>query len=235
MIAAVVNLAIILGTSAVGLYASWWMIRVGEPRNGRAPGSTPTWAVFRDRLPLMGFNLAILAISTALAPLLFPERITLAWPGLLPLVPQVLLIFLVEDACFYVWHRVMHRHKGLYRRVHRIHHQAWAPLPLEYIYVHPAEWMIGAIGPFVTVVALTLAQGQLSIWVFWTYVLLRQLHELNIHATSRLALHLPVPGLGTPEDHALHHAKPTQGGYASIFRAWDRAFGTRIARASASR
>ncbi|MDP2304760.1 MAG: sterol desaturase family protein [Pseudomonadota bacterium] len=228
MIYSLVFLAILGGASAFGLLVSWWMIRQGEPGNGRAPGSTPSWAVFRARLPLMGFNLAMMAAGGTIASFVFADHLTFAWPGTLAVAAQVFLVFALEDASFYVWHRILHQHKGLYRRIHRIHHQAWAPLPLEYIYVHPVEWMVPAIAPAVTLVGLTLAQGQLSVWVFWIYLLVRQLHELNIHATSRRAVHLPLPLLGTPEDHALHHAKPTQGGYASIFQIWDRAFGTRI-------
>ncbi len=215
-------------TAGIGLVASVWMIRRGEPGNGRARGSTPTWEVFRGRLPLIAFNLATMVLFSTVAFLLTASRFTLAWPGLLPVAASVLLVFAVEDACFYLWHRALHRSKALYRRVHRIHHQAWAPLPVEYIYVHPVEWMVGGIGPFVAFGSLVLANGVISIWVFWVYLLLRQLHELHIHATMIRPLHPAIPLVGTPDGHALHHAKPTLGGFASIFRVWDRVFGTQI-------
>ena len=42
----------------------------------------------------------------------------------------------------------MHENKFLLRKVHSIHHRAFSPLALEYLYVHPFEWMMGYIGPF---------------------------------------------------------------------------------------
>lgn len=230
MIAAIGTAAIQLATAGFALGLSLWMIRRGEPGNQRAPGSTPTLAVFRARLPLIGFNLAVLLVVSTVALALVPERVPLAWPGLWTVATQVLLLFLLEDASFYAWHRLLHQNRTLYRRIHRIHHQAWAPLPLEYIYVHPVEWMVGAAGPALGLVALASMPAGLSVWVLWIYTLLRQLHEINIHSTSRLAMTSGVPLIGTPEDHALHHAKPTLGGYASLFRIWDLLFRTRIAR-----
>ena len=228
MIAAAGAVGIQALTAALGLAVSIWMIRVGEPRNGRARGSTPTWEVLRARLPLIGLNLGTMIVGSGVALALTPERFPLAWPGLQLVVAQAGLIFLVEDAAFYLWHRLLHRHKGLYRRIHRLHHQAWAPLPIEYIYVHPIEWMGGALAPAIVIAGFALSEGGLNAWSLWIYILLRQLHELNIHATSAHAPHATLPGLGRPEDHALHHAKPTLGNYASMLRLWDRAFGTRI-------
>jgi sterol desaturase/sphingolipid hydroxylase (fatty acid hydroxylase superfamily) len=228
VIAAAIVGGLQLFTAAVGLAASVWMIRRGEPANGRAAGSTPTMAVLRARLPLIAANLGMMWTSSVIALTRMPDRFPLAWPGAFTWAWQVLAIFLVEDACFYVWHRFLHRNKEMYRRIHRIHHQAWAPLPIEYIYVHPVEWMVGAAGPSLVLGAYALSPGGCSVWVIGGYLLLRQLHELNIHATSRIAAHPPIPLIGTPEDHALHHAKPTLGQYGSIFGVWDRVFGTRI-------
>ncbi|MDP2311688.1 MAG: sterol desaturase family protein [Pseudomonadota bacterium] len=228
MIVVAGTVAIQLLTAAIGFFACVWMIRRGEPGNGRAPGSTPTWAVFRARLPLIGLNLAIMFVLSIVGFTFAVDRFTLAWPGALPVAASALLILAVEDACFYAWHRALHRNKTLYRRIHRIHHQAWAPLPLEYVYVHPVEMLVGGIGPFLALAGLVLANGVLSIWVFWVYLLVRQLHELHIHATTLEPLHPALPLVGTPADHALHHARPTLGQYASIFRVWDRVFGTVI-------
>lgn len=228
MIAAAVTVGIQAFTAALGLAVSVWMIRVGEPRNGRAKGSTPTWEVLRGRLPLIALNVSLILVGSGVGVALAPERFPLDWPGLHVVALQAGLIFLAEDAAFYAWHRLLHQHKGLYRRIHRIHHQAWAPLPIEYIYVHPVEWMGGALAPTLVMAAFAFSDGGLSAWSLWIYLLLRQLHELNIHATSARALHPPLPGLGRPEDHALHHAKPTLGNYASILRLWDRLLGTRI-------
>ena len=142
------------------------------------------------------------------------------------LLGQVLLIIVIDDAWFYGWHRLMHEHKGLYRRIHKIHHRAYAPLPIEYIYVHPLEWMVGGIGPFVGLILVHTVWGAIPAWTLWAYLLVRNLHELDIHSgiKSWIGLHLPL--YAPAEHHDLHHAKPGKGNYASTFTLWDKLFKT---------
>jgi len=136
------------------------------------------------------------------------------------------VILVVDDAWFYGWHRLLHEDKRLYNRVHRIHHKAFSPLPIEYIYVHPLEWIVGSIGPFLGIVAVNLTWGTIPVWTFWGYLLIRNLHELDVHSGIRSLVGEHIPLYGLTEHHDLHHARPTHGNYCSTFTLWDRVFKT---------
>ena len=43
-----------------------------------------------------------------------------------------------------------------FKTIHRIHHKAITPVALEYIYVHPLEWLMGYIGPFIAIYLISL-------------------------------------------------------------------------------
>ena len=139
---------------------------------------------------------------------------------------QLLLVILFDDLIFYTWYRYMHQNRKLYNRVHRIHHKAFAPLPIEYIYVHPLEWMVGGLGPFVGLMVVQLTWGSLSCWLLWTYLLVRNLHELDVHSGIQSPLGKIIPLYAEAEHHDMHHAKPRKGNYASTLTFWDRVLGT---------
>lgn len=134
----------------------------------------------------------------------------------------VILIF--DDTFFYFLHRFMHQNKYIYIKIHKIHHRANSPIPIDYIYVHPLEWMSGFIGPFIGILSL----GGVSIYTFWLYLIIRNLHELDIHSGLKSSfLNRSFLFSGTNEHHDLHHAKRI-GNYSSTFIFWDILFKTRL-------
>ena len=151
------------------------------------------------------------------------------WPGLWLVIAQTLFILLCDDALFYWWHRLLHENKFLYKKIHRIHHKAYAPLPLDYIHVHPIEAGVGALGSIAGMLILEFGLGGINVWSFWAFVVWRQAHELNIHSGLKsLFLHRVFP-ISPTENHDLHHARPNSGNYGSLFGFWDLAMGTRAA------
>ena len=110
--------------------------------------------------------------------------------------------------------------------IREIHHKAFAPLPIEYIYVHPLEWIVGAIGPFLGLLVLHLAWGAIPAWSLWAYLLVRNLHELDVHSGIKSPLGKWIPLYAPAEHHDLHHAKPTKGNFASTLTFWDNVLGT---------
>lgn len=181
---------------------------------------------FVSHLPLIFGNLAVLLGSAGAGAYFFYDSLSHSLPSPLSLLAQLALVFVLDDLYFYFFHRVLHEHKGLYRRIHKIHHEAYSPLPLEYIYAHPLEWMGGAVGVLGGFAAVWFVWGELSVWTVAIVGSLRQLHELDIHSGAKATLARWVPFLAVADDHDLHHAKPTQGNYASTLRIWDRVFGT---------
>ena len=69
----------------------------------------------------------------------------------------------------------MHENKYVYYKIHKIHHEANSPIPIDYIYVHPLECQI--YRSFIGILIL----GGVNIYTFWLYLIIRNLHELDIH------------------------------------------------------
>ncbi len=182
--------------------------------------------IFKDRLPLYLLNMLILtAFGVSGVYLLFPFFDT-GLPNIWVLIGQVVFVFIIDDVWFYFVHRYMHRNKYLLKKIHSIHHRAHTPFPLEYLYVHPLEWMMGVVGTFIGYVLIILVMP-LSIYAFWGFALLRNLHEIHIHSDLKLPFLKDIPLISPVEDHDLHHAK-LDGNYASTFRVWDRIMKTRF-------
>ncbi|MBI44677.1 MAG: hypothetical protein CMG66_00755 [Candidatus Marinimicrobia bacterium] len=137
---------------------------------------------------------------------------------------QLFIILIFDDTFFYFLHRLMHENKYIYSKVHKIHHRANSPIPIDYIYVHPLEWMSGFIGPFIGI----LCMGGVSLYTFWMYLFIRNFHEIAIHSGLKTSnLFSLIPFYGTNEHHDVHHAK-REGNYSSTFTVWDYILKTKI-------
>jgi sterol desaturase/sphingolipid hydroxylase (fatty acid hydroxylase superfamily) len=228
-----VNVAVLLAVTALALnvpalLVSLYFDRVGLPRSWDDQTTPRKRGVLRSRLPLIATNLAILYASAIPGLWLVRSRFPLRIPSLAEALVQFVLLVLADDLWFYFVHRKLHVDKELYRRVHKVHHEAFAPVPIEYIYVHPVEWMAGALGPVIVVVALLVLRGEMSGYLLVGWQAWRTLHELDIHSGLRSPLTRCIPFWAGMKHHDLHHAKPTRGNYASSLTLWDRAFGTMI-------
>jgi sterol desaturase/sphingolipid hydroxylase (fatty acid hydroxylase superfamily) len=176
---------------------------------------------FFERLPLIGFNIALLLALSIGGLWVAQDSFTFETPTLLTFAWQFGLFMLVDDVFFYFFHRAMHEVKFLYKKIHRIHHKAFNPIPLEYLYVHPLEWMGGTAGIAATAVFISLTAGHINAWPFWAFAIVRNLHELEIHSGLKSVIGQYIPFYGTTEHHDLHHAK-LKGNYASTFSFWDK-------------
>lgn len=182
--------------------------------------------VFMARLPLYLFNFFVLAAFGAGGAYLLYDFFDTGLPTVWVLVGQVLFSFLIDDIWFYFMHRQLHRNKYLLKTIHSIHHRAHTPFPLEYLYVHPFEWMLGTIGPLIGYLLIILVMP-LNIYAFWGFVVLRNLHEIHIHSDLNLPILKNIPLVSHVEDHDIHHAR-LDGNYASTFRIWDLILKTRF-------
>ena len=184
--------------------------------------------VFWKRFPLIAFNLCVL-FTLAGGGLYFTySMFDMTFHGIPAIVLQVLFLIVIDDIYFYFFHRALHTSPYLYDRIHKIHHRAYAPFPLEYIYVHPLEWMLGGVGIPIGLGVIYLTQGSISVHAFWIFALWRNLHEVDIHSGLRSKISLVVPFYGTTEHHDRHHMKNTNGNYASTFTVWDQIMGSYI-------
>lgn len=106
-----------------------------------------------------------------------------------------------------------------------IHHRVRYPTPLEFIYVHPIEWMIGTIGIVVSVLLIIQIYGQAYAYALWAYSIFRTLHELNIHSSMRSIIFEHVPFFWRVKHYNTHHLRAVEN-YASIFTYLDKIFKT---------
>jgi len=212
------ELGVALGVNGIGLLYSMilstWKIPAAL-RAGAERRSKGLW----ERLPLIFFNCFWMYGSAILALNFLPQVFSTEWKGWLMWGLQMGFILLVDDTGFYWLHRFLHENRLAYARIHKLHHRAYAPLPLDYMYTHPAEVFLGAIAPSLALLLLGAWMGQINGWVVVGYHLFRNSRELLLHSGVR-SLMRGVPFLPV-EHHELHHGKPGLGNYGSTFGFWD--------------
>ena len=179
--------------------------------------------VFSKRMPLYLFNITLLLTISGVGAYFgfgfLKQEVSI---GII--VFQVIFAFVIDDIFFYFYHRWLHENKYMLKTVHSIHHRATKPFPLEYLYAHPIEWMLGMIGAFLGFAILFIFMP-VNIYAFWIFGGLRNLHEIHIHSDLELPVSSKIPLLSKTKHHDDHHAKLT-GNYSSTFIWMDRLFKT---------
>jgi methylsterol monooxygenase/4-alpha-methyl-delta7-sterol-4alpha-methyl oxidase len=183
---------------------------------------------FEERKPLIFFNIAtIFAVAIAIGGLInfmFTFSLDIPWWSV---ALQICFMALMDDLWFYFAHRLLHENEFLFRHVHSIHHRVRSTLPLDYIYVHPFEWMFGGFGIPLACIILYFAFGPISVYAFFMFAIFKVLHEINIHSgvPSWCLERHPLKFLGSSEHHGNHHYK-VKGNYASSFKHMDKVLKT---------
>lgn len=222
------SLAIFVCCNLFAVFASLLALYSNRPADKWALGRPfPPASVLWQRLPLIGLNTFILVVTIIVGLALGYGLFDFEWQGTLAVIAQILFLVFLDDAYFYFFHRALHRKPYLYKKFHQIHHRAVAPFALEYIYVHPLEWIIRAAAIPVGVGVIYFVNGSVSVHAFWAFALWFNFHEIDIHTGFRPFLARFVPFLATTEHHDRHHEKK-QGNYGSTFTIWDRLLGTTI-------
>ena len=222
------TLILILAINLFGFLYSYLIIKTNFFKKFKIQKRPHKLVNFYKRIPLISFNLIILMLITGFGLNYFSDNIYYLSDNILRdlgiMIFEIFIILMIDDIYFYFWHRLMHENKFLYHKIHKIHHRASTPFPSEYLYTHPIEWMVGMIGPFLGIFLL----GGVCVYSFWMVLLIRNLHELDIHSglkSSYLTKYFPFSG--TNEHHDKHHAI-LKGNYASAFSFWDKMFKTTI-------
>lgn len=219
------TLILLLIINVIGFLYSYLIIKTDFFKKFKLQNRPHRMKDFSRRSPLICFNIFILMLITGVGLYYFADNIYYQGKiGVGIIVLQIVAVLLIDDIYFYIWHILMHKNKFLYQKIHKIHHRANTPFPSEYLYVHPIEWMVGMIGPFLGIFLL----GGVHLYSFWMMLLIRNLHELDIHSGLKSgALTKYFPFSGTNEHHDMHHAY-LDGNYASAFSFWDKIFKTSI-------
>jgi sterol desaturase/sphingolipid hydroxylase (fatty acid hydroxylase superfamily) len=178
------------------------------------------------RLPRLAANLAGLVTGVVVGMPWLTDWFTPGLGSVGGAVGGFVILLVVDDVWFYALHRLMHEVPWLYRTVHGLHHTRREPLPSDYLYVHPVELSLGALGVAVGGVVAAGVFGTVSPVGFVGYAVWRNLRELSIHSGARSWIHRVLPFVAPNEHHALHHALHRVGNYASMLSVWDRLTGT---------
>lgn len=190
----------------------------------------PNVNTYAQRKPLIYANMSgvilVAGIFFTTFDFMFSMSHNFTWLGLFA---QAAFIMVMDDIWFYMYHRVLHLNKTLFRKIHTIHHRVRSTMPLDYIYAHPLEWMMGAIGVFIACVILYQYYGSVNAYALFLYGFLRTIHEINIHSglKSVFSNNRFFAWLGSSEDHTMHHTR-FKGNYASAFKWWDAVFKTKL-------
>ena len=179
--------------------------------------------LFSKRMPLYLFNITLLLTISGFGAFFFADFFSQEF-SIGTIIFQVIFAFVIDDIFFYFYHRWLHENKYMLKTVHSIHHRATKPFPLEYLYAHPIEWMLGMIGAFLGF-AILFSFIDVNIYAFWIFGGLRNLHEIHIHSDLELPVSSKIPLLSKTKHHDDHHAKLT-GNYSSTFVWMDCLFKT---------
>lgn len=139
-------------------------------------------------------------------------------------ITSILLTILLHDTYFYWTHRWMHR-PGIFKWMHRIHHQSNNPSPWAAFAFSPWEALIQA-GIF----PLTAALMPIHPLAFGAFMSWQLLNNILGHAGFEIYPNWLVKSpfrwvFNTPTNHVMHHEKP-HGNYGIYFNFWDRWMGT---------
>jgi len=225
------TILIIISCNILGLFLSIASVHLKFLHKYRIQKRKIKASTFYNRLPLILFNIILLLLISSVGlyfvyPYLFSSEITLDYISMLIMFLQLFVILIVDDLYFYFLHSWMHKNKYVLDKIHRIHHKAISPFALEYIYVHPLEWIMGYVGPFIALFMISLF-GEVSILAFWAYQLIRNIHELDVHSGFKSVFSKWIPFWGESEHHDMHHEQ-LNGNYATTFTIWDVVFKTKI-------
>lgn len=142
--------------------------------------------------------------------------------NLLVIIKSVLVYLFSFDTYYYWSHRLFHRVKCI-RSIHYVHHRAVQTLPLDYIYVHIVELLVGLFPHFI----LYLIADSIN---YWAYYITMTIYIFN-HVTS----HLPYDTekkhtfiFADKQFHGLHHKYGSGGNYSLLFVFWDKIMGTEL-------
>ena len=148
------------------------------------------------------------------------------FPSPLKLALQIAVLFVMEDAWHYWFHRGLH-YGPVYKIVHKMHHTYSAPFGLASEYASPIETTLLGIGVVGSPVVLLAITGELHLVTMYVWIILRLAQAIDAHSGYDFpwSLHRLLPFWAGADHHDLHHEKFI-GNYSSSFRWWDWALDT---------
>ncbi len=137
---------------------------------------------------------------------------------------SIVFLAIGHDTYIYWTHRLIHR-KGLFRRVHAVHHHSSNPNPFT---AYSLSWLEGMLhGAYLPLMAVCLP---LNLWAVGLFLMYMMVMDTYLHLGYELlprwfARHPITRWLSTSTYHNLHHHR-SRCNYSAYFTWWDRMMGT---------
>ncbi len=143
------------------------------------------------------------------------------FPSLMKMAVQISIMFVLEDAWHYWFHRALH-YGPLYKAIHKMHHTYSAPFGLAAEYASPIETMLLGLGTVGSPILICCVTGDLHLFTMYSWIVLRLFQAIDAHSGYDFpwSLHNFLPVWAGAAHHDVHHEKFI-GNYASSFRWWD--------------
>lgn len=137
---------------------------------------------------------------------------------------SLLLALLIHETYYYWVHRWMH-HPGVFRKVHKVHHDSLTPTPWTAFSFHPWESLLEAL-----ILPLILLFLPMHIYVLGSYLLLMTLSSVINHLDIEIfpeSFRNSWPGRQVINaTHHHYHHEEFNTNYGLYFTFWDRWMGT---------
>lgn len=186
-IAAIITVLLLITTNSIGLIYSLLVLKTKLFAKYRIQSKAYKTGIFSERMPLYLFNFLTLLLFAGVGTYFLYDFFEVSIFSIPVILFQVIFAFIIDDLYFYFMHRWMHENKFILRKIHSIHHRATTPFPLEYLYGHPLEWIMGMFGVVLGFGLISLVMP-INIYAFWLFGALRNLHEIHIHSDLKLPL-----------------------------------------------
>jgi len=132
-----------------------------------------------------------------------------------------LLAYFIWSGLFYGWHRWRHRNVWLWRIFHQLHHSARRIESLTAYFLHPLDYLSGALlVSFVVFVLLGLGREAALFFLSYSVAV-----GFFIHANIRVPRWIGYV-IQTPDMHRVHHEYGKHDSNFTDFVWWDMLFGT---------
>jgi len=127
-------------------------------------------------------------------------------PSVVEFLVHMFFCVVVMDASYWYYHWMCHRHRGLYRNIHALHHEYRAPFALVTQHAHPLELL--ATGAFSVTAPVACSAHPFTMWC-WVFTSI--LISVEAHSGYEAPLGLDVISFGLfggTIHHDVHHQSP---------------------------
>lgn len=153
-----------------------------------------------------------------------PDNRTETFPDLFTFFLHLYIQIIIEDFCFYWFHRMLHL-PFFYKWIHKKHHSHYNTFNLSGVYTHWIEFAFGNI--ISMLIGMIVLNGKLHVFTLNYYIIVRNLGANDGHSGYQFPWTMPgIFPFSTDSMYHNYHHLVNLGNYGDSFIIWDSIFGT---------